>query len=161
MTEDQIQDQDVDLHDDNDVVEEAHDPKNAEAQSVAATDKASEVTKKAPARKGDNTKQDPMPKTKAGMMSAAVGAMQSMSKEKLSGVLGTLQAGTDPEAFDGDTIAESEIQYQADFSDDLNALVNEEATLSEDFKAKAEVIFEAAIKSKLAEEIDRLEEKYN
>ena len=32
MTEDQIQDQDVDLHDDNDVVEEAHDPKNAEAQ---------------------------------------------------------------------------------------------------------------------------------
>ena len=161
MTEDQIQDQDVDLHDDNDVVEEAHDPKNAEAQSVAATDKASEVTKKAPARKGDNTKQDPMPKTKAGMMSAAVGAMQSMSKEKLSGVLGTLQAGTDPEAFDGDTIAESEIQYQADFSDDLNALVNEEATLSEDFKAKAEIIFEAAIKSKLAEEIDRLEEKYN
>ena len=161
MTEDQIQDQDVDLHDDNDVVEEAHDPKNAEAQSVAATDKASEVTKKAPARKGDNTKQDPMPKTKAGMMSAAVGAMQSMSKEKLSGVLGTLQAGTDPEAFDGDTIAESEIQYQAYFSDDLNALVNEEATLSEDFKAKAEVIFEAAIKSKLAEEIDRLEEKYN
>ena len=160
--ENQIEeDQEVDLHDDNDVVEEAHDPKNAEAQSVAATDKAGEATKKAPARKGDNTKQDPMPKTKAGMMSAAVGAMQSMSKEKLSGVLGTLQAGTDPEAFDGDTIAESEIQYQADFSDDLNALVNEEATLSEDFKAKAEIIFEAAIKSKLAEEIDRLEEKYN
>jgi hypothetical protein len=33
--------------------------------------------------------------------------------------------------------------------------------LSEEFKEKAEVIFEAAIKSKLAEEIDRLEEKYN
>ena len=162
--ENQIEDQDIDLHDDNDVVEEAmtHDPKNAEAQSVAATDKAGEVTKKAPARKGDNTKQDPMPKTKAGMMSAAVGAMQGMSKEKLGGVLATLTAGTAPEAFDGDAIAEQEeINYSVDFSDDLNALVNEEATLSEDFKAKAEVIFEAAIKSKLAEEIDRLEEKYN
>jgi hypothetical protein len=69
------------------------------------------------------------------------------------------------ESFDeieGEAIAESEVlNYNVDFSEDLNALVNEEATLSEDFKAKAEVIFEAAIKSKLAEEIDRLEEKYN
>jgi len=165
MTEDQIiEDQEVELHDDdNEVVEGTHDPKNAEAQSVAATDKAGEATKKAPARKGDNTKQDPMPKTKAGMMSAAVGAMQGMSKEKLSGVLATLTAGTHADAFDGEEIAETaiDLDYKADFSEDLNALVAEEATLSEEFKEKAEVIFEAAIKSKLAEEIDRLEEKYN
>ena len=36
-----------------------------------------------------------------------------------------------------------------------------EATLSEEFKEKTAVIFEAAIKSKLAEEVDRLEERYN
>jgi hypothetical protein len=163
--ENQIEDQDVELHDEvtDEVMEEGtHDPKNAEAQSVAATDKATEVTKRAPARKGDNTKQDPMPKTKAGMMSAAVGAMQGMSKEKLSGVLGTLMAGTDPEAFEGEAIAEApELNYEVDFSQDLNALISEEATLSEGFKEKAGTIFEAAIKSKLAEEIDRLEEKYN
>ena len=46
----------------------------------------------------------------------------------------------------------------ADFEDDLEALVNEEATLSEGFKEKASVIFEAALKSKLSEEVDRLEE---
>ena len=163
MTEDQMTDQEIDIHDDdNEVVEGTHDPKNAEAQSVAATDKAGDATKRAPARKGDNTKQDPMPKTKAGMMSAAVGAMQGMSKEKLGGVLTTLMQSTDAEAFDGQKIAESpELDYKVDFSDDLNALVAEEATLSEEFKEKAEVIFEAAIKSKLAEEIDRLEEKYN
>ena len=163
--ENQIEDQDVELHDEvtDEVMEaNAHDPKNAEAQSVAATDKATEVTKRAPARKGDNTKQDPMPKTKAGMMSAAVGAMQGMSKEKLSGVLQTVMAGTDPEAFEGEAIAEApELDYQVDFSDDLNALISEEATLSDGFKEKAGTIFEAAIKSKLAEEIDRLEEKYN
>jgi hypothetical protein len=162
MTEDQIEDQDVELHDDdNEVVEEAHDLKNAEAQSIGATDKAGEATKKAPARKGDNTKQDPMPKTKGGMIAAAVGAMQGMNKEKLSGVLGTVMASTDADAFDGEAIAEEQIEYKADFQQDLNALVNEEATLSEEFKAKAETIFEAAIKSKLAEEIDRLEEAYN
>ena len=157
--------QDLELHDQvtDEVMEEAHDPKNAEAQAVAATGKAGDATKRAPARKGDNTKQDPMPRTKAGMMSAAVGAMQGMSKEKLSGVLTTLMQGTDAEAFAGKAIAEDkaeEFEYKADFSDDLNALVNEEATLSEEFKAKAETIFEAAIKSKLAEEIDRLEAKY-
>ena len=168
MTEDQKIDQEVDLHDDdNEVVEGTHDPKNAEAQSVAATDKAAGATSKAPrgaaagATAKDATKQDPMPKTKAGMMSAAVGAMQGMSKEKLSGVLGTLMAGTEAGAFDGNAIKEkSDFEYNVDFNSDLDALVSEEATLSDAFKEKAETIFEAAIKSKLAEEIDRLEERY-
>ena len=78
MTEDQVTDQEIDLHDDNDVVEEAHDPKNAEAQSVASVDKAGEATGSAPKRKGDNTKQDPMPKTKAALMANMVAKMQGM-----------------------------------------------------------------------------------
>ena len=162
MTEDQITDQEIDIHDDNEVVEATtHDPKNAEAQSVASVDKAAESGKKAGARKGDDTKQDPMPKTKAGLLSAMVGIMQGMNKESLM----AMYKAESFEDADGEAIAEKtaelNLDYKADFSEDLNALVNEEATLSEDFKAKAEVIFEAAIKSKLAEEIDRLEEKYN
>ena len=47
-----------------------------------------------------------------------------------------------------------------DFSDDLEALISEEATLSEGFKGKAAIIFEAAFKSKLTEEVDRLEAEY-
>jgi len=53
---------------------------------------------------------------------------------------------------------EAEIAY--DFSEDLEALTAEEATLSEGFKGKAQIIFEAAIKSKVASEVDRLEESY-
>lgn len=48
-----------------------------------------------------------------------------------------------------------------DFSDDLNVLIDDEATLSEEFKSKTAIIFEAAVKSKLREEVDRLEEEYN
>ena len=166
-----IEDQEVELHDEvtDEVMEAAtHDPANAEAQSVAAADKASEVT--GTAKRGaaagaaakDNMKQDPMPKTKAGMVGAAVTAMQGMSKEKLSGVLKTVMASTEADAFPGEAIAEApEFDYQTDFSDDLNALISEEATLSDGFKDKAATIFEAAIKSKLSEEIDRLEAKYN
>ena len=160
MTEDQMTDQEIDLHDDNEIVEaQTHDPKNAEAQSVASVDKAGEATGSAVKRKSDNTKQDPMPKTKAALMAAMVNRMGEMNKQTL---MAMYNENYDEETAEGEAIAEApKLDYQVDFSEDLNALVNEEATLSEDFKAKAEVIFEAAIKSKLAEEIDRLEEKYN
>ena len=60
-----IENQEEELHDEvTDEVVEAHDPKNAEAQSIAAVDKAGDATGSAPKRKGDNTKQDPMQKLK-------------------------------------------------------------------------------------------------
>lgn len=171
MTDKIENDQELELHDnvENEVVEEAHDPADAEKQSVDAADKATEAgpTAKrggaAGATASDSKKQDPMPKTKAGMVGAAVTAMQGMNKAKLAGVLKTVMDSTDEDAFDGDTLSEdqaSEFDYQGDFKDDLNALVAEEATLSNEFKDKAETIFEAAITSKLTEEIDRLEAKY-
>ena len=162
--ENQIEDQEIDLHDDNEVVEEAHDPKNAEAQSVASVDKAGEATGTAAKRKGDSGKQDPMPKmpgTKAGMINALYLKASSLKKEDLAAMYGKIMA-EDFDTEDG-VVVENDISinYQADFSDDLNAIMANEATLSEEFKEKTAIIFEAAIKSKLAEEIDRLEEKYN
>tara|TARA_R100000734_G_C3317044_1_gene109861 strand:+ start:1466 stop:2542 length:1077 start_codon:yes stop_codon:yes gene_type:complete len=165
--ENQIEDQDVELHDEvtDEVVEEAHDPKNAEAQSVASVDKAGDATGTAPKRKmaggtaADNTKQDPMPKTKAGMINAMYKEMSKMKKETLAASYHNMMKKEDVDVDEGEIIAE--IDYQVDFSQDLNALVESEATLSDEFKQKAETIFEAAIKSKLTEEIDRLEEKYN
>lgn len=119
---DQVEDQEVELDEE---IEEAHDPKNAEAQSVAATKKAGDATKKAPARKGDKSNSQPSELKPAG---------KAMKAEN--------------------------VEIDGDFSDDLNALVESEATLSEDFKAKTAVIFEAAVKSKIAEEINRLEAEY-
>jgi len=157
-----IDDQDIELHEDeNEIMEaQAHDPKNAEAQSIAAVDKAGEATGSAPKRKGDNTKQDPMPKTKAALIAGMVGKMQGMNKADLSAMFkGENYVSNDAE------LAEEEIKptanVEVDFKDDLKALVNEEATLSDAFKQKAETIFEAAINTKINVEIDRLEEKYN
>ena len=168
---DNIENQDVELHDDEEISEMKHDPKNAEAQSVASIDKAGDATGTAPTRKmaggtaADNTKKDPMVKTKAGMIAAMVHSMQKMDKKAINAMYGGMNDSTDPEAFDGDPIAEEEtknqVQVEVDFKDDLKALVNEEATLSDEFKQKAETIFEAAINTKVNAEIDRLEEKYN
>ena len=168
---DQVENQDVELQEnDEEISEMKHDPKNAEAQSVAATDKAADATGTAGARSmpggtaKDNTKKDPMPKTKAGMIAAMVQNLQGMNKKQLMKAY-TMYNSTDPEAFDGEPIAEDEVKQEAqvevDFKDDLKALVAEEATLSDEFKQKAETIFEAAINTKVNAEIDRLEEKYN
>jgi len=165
MTEDQmIEDQDIELHDDeNEIMEmQGHDPKNAEAQSVAAADKAGEATGKAKNRKGDNTKQDPMPKlTKAGMINAMYQEMNKMNKDKLQASYNSMMKKEDLDVEGNSVVETADFDYEVDFSEDLNAIMADEATLSEEFKEKTAIIFEAAIKSKLAEEIDRLEEKYN
>jgi hypothetical protein len=51
-------------------------------------------------------------------------------------------------------------EVQKKFKEDLDALVSSEATLSESFREKASVIFEAALASKIASEVNRLEEQY-
>lgn len=153
---DKIENQDVELND-NDVVE-AHDPKNAEKQSIAATKAAAGATKQAPARKGDKRNNEAMPKSKAGMISVAHDLMSEMTAEDLASVLSVIMG---EDAAEAASVAESrKVDINIDFTADLNALVESEATLSEEFKAKTAVIFEAAIKAKLSEEIDRLEDAY-
>jgi len=170
MTDINQENQDVELQESEEEISEMkHDPKNAEAQSVASIDKAGDATGTAPTRKmaggtaADNTKKDPMPKTKAGLIAAMVQHMQGKNKKSLQQMYD--MASTSPEAFDGEPIAEEEtknqVQVEVDFKDDLKALVNEEATLSDEFKQRAETIFESAINTKVNAEIDRLEEKYN
>ena len=48
-----------------------------------------------------------------------------------------------------------------DVKEDVDALVSGDETLSEAFKDKAATIFEAAVKSKVRNEIERLEGEYS
>lgn len=148
-------DQDVEL-DDNEVVE-AHDPKNAEQQSVDSVKAAEKAGPTAKSRKGDKSNSEPMPKSKAGMINAGYEYMSSLKTEELAVALSRLMDEAAGEA----VVAEARtVDVDIDFTADLNALVESEATLSDEFKSKTAIIFEAAVKSKLSEEIDRLEEAY-
>ena len=137
--------------DENEIVSEASlsdNPKDAEQASVTGVKAAANATK-----------QTQPPKTKAGMIQGLMTKMQSMSKSSLNANYGSMMKMNanyeEVEATD-EVIAEAEY----DFSGDLNALVESEATLSDGFKDKAATIFEAAVKSKLGEEIARIEESY-
>ena len=159
---DQIEDQEVELENEVEIEEaQAHDPKNAEAQSVASVKGAEGKGKTAKEPGGKGTPQEPMqklPGTKAGMINAMYMKASKMKKEELAGMYRKIMGETVAEEVEADD--QPIVEYQADFSQDLDALIESEATLSEEFKAKTAVIFEAAIKSKLSEEIDRLEENY-
>ena len=173
MTDNNTENQDVELQEtDEEISEMKHDPKNAEAQSIASVDKAGDAqvgtapqlgTNSPGATAKSNTKKDPMPKlTKAGMINAMFQKMKKSKKGNLEAMYAQVMKDH-VENEEEDAIIEDQpsIDYKADFKDDLKALVAEEATLSDEFKQKAEIIFEAAIQSKLTDEIDRLEEKYN
>ena len=101
----------------------------------------------------DEPKMD-MPKTKKGMEDVVIKAMKSMKKgdmEKLTASVMTSSYGSNEsvkkEALDIDSI---------DVTEDVNALIEGE-NLSEEFTAKATTIFEAAVKSKLRSEVERLD----
>ena len=119
-------------------------PKEVDGAKAAADDAAT-IKKSAPAKATP-------PKTKAGMINAMSMKMHKMKKEQLTAAYNAMHK----EGYEADDEAIAE----GTFDEDLKALVDSEATLSEGFKDKAEIIFEAALKSKLASEIDRLEEQY-
>mgnify|MGYP000092780882 CR=1 FL=1 len=114
----------------------------SEPESIASVDKAADATSKTS-----------LPKTKAGMLNAMYQTASKMKKGDLQAAYAKVceQAGVD---LDEDVAQENDTQSQ------LRAIVEGEATLSEEFKEKTALIFEAAVKTKLSEEVTRLEEQY-
>ena len=143
----------VELHDEkiNDIVEETLEEKTepkggstdvkapSEEDSVASVDKAAKATSKTN-----------LPKTKAGMINAMYKSMSKMKKADLQAAYGKVMEEMESE----------DLVIEANTTSEIEALVESEATLSEEFKQKTAVIFEAAVKSKLSEEVSRLEEQY-
>ena len=134
----------------NEIVEETLEeaaPENKDAttepEAIASVDKVADATSKtAP------------PKTKAGMINAMTNDLIKASKADVKVAYEKMYK---TEGFEN---AEAELAVEeVDTASELAAIVEGEATLSEEFKQKTSVIFEAAVKSKLSEEIS-LEENY-
>ena len=117
-----------------------------------------------------------MPKTKSGMIQAMYDNMNKMKKADIQAAYGKMMAamnGDDKEkeeAHNGHDDEEDKKKVKEavdqrvksiDVSDDVNALVSGDDSLSEEFKTKAATIFEAAVKSKVKSEIERLEGEYS
>ena len=99
------------------------------------------------------TKTAEAPKTKAGIIANTVEKLSSMKKEDLQAIY--------DELFNEEKVEEEKDPAVAiDVTEDLAALVAADANLSEEFKEKSAILFEAALTSRVAVEKEKLEEQY-
>jgi hypothetical protein len=97
------------------------------------------------------------PKTKSGIISATVDKLSSMKKEDLQAIYAKL---FNEEAEEIVVEEEATVISEEQVQEDLKALIESDANLSEDFKGKVATLFEAALSARLSEEKLKLEEKY-
>jgi len=163
------------------LVENENLDEEAEAEAEEVTEmhgKEEEEEEDEDDKKESKVKEITIPKTKAGVIQAAVEMLKKARKEdaqklfaKMSKMDESEDDGSVKKAIDAvkpekdksikakPSDASAKIE-SVDFEEDLDALVAEEATLSDEFRGKAGAIFEAVLTSKLSAQIDRLESEY-
>jgi len=112
-----------------------------------------------------------LPKLKSEILAGLVDHLKGLKKEDLAKIYGTQvigeEEGDDDEEDDEEEKEESKKVKESidqkiedlDVSQDVEALVQGEDELSEDFKTKAATIFETAIKSKVRSELEKIQEE--
>ena len=156
LDEAKVKEKDDDDEDDEEEVEESADEEDDEDDE----DEEPEV------------KEIVVPKTKAGVIQAAVDMLKAARKEdaqKIFAKMAKVDESEDDRSVDtsiksgpqkkADLKAKAKVEA-VDFEEDLDAVIAEEATLSDGFRGKAGAIFEAVLTSKLAHEVERLETEY-
>ena len=108
-----------------------------------------------------------MPKTKTEMMKELMKKMEMMKMKELKaqygGIMSMMQKEMGHEETEADKLKKESVENRLksiDVSEHVNALMNGEGDLSEEFKRKAATVFEAAVKSKVRSEVERMEDEY-
>ena len=170
-----------DVQAEEEVVEEAQSEEESEEISEeSAEEDLEEGMKKKKEEEMEESAPIATPKTKAGVIQAAVDMLKGVKKEDAQKLFAKMVAvsedeveeDNDQEVGDYDKAMKAslpkkknELKAKAkveaiDFEEDLDTIIKEEATLSDGFREKAATIVEAVLTSKLAESVDRLEAEY-
>ena len=114
----------------------------------------------------DEAPVEEMPKTKDAMINAMYEKMKGMKAGELKAAYGNIKMAMDaPDEESDEDKAKSEAvearMKSIDVAEHVEALLTGEGDLSEEFKTKAATVFEAAVKSKVRSEVERMEEEYS
>ena len=165
------------LNDEEQVVEGTEEEVVEETEVSEESVEDLEEAKKAKEEDMEESKEVSIPKTKAGVIQAAVDMLKSARKEDAQKLFAKMtkidevdedndaEVAEYDKAMKGSLPKKNEVKAKAkvesmDFDEDLDTIISEEATLSDGFRDKASTIFEAVLTSKLAEEVERLEAEY-
>lgn len=157
----EVDDEEGEVEDEDDDDDDDDDDEKSESKHKKMAKEGAEYDGQKAADETEKSIEKSKPKTKAGMIKAMYDNMSKMKANDLSDAYDTM--------FDGGKAADeteksidksSSDAAKANFKEDLDALVDGEETLTEDFRGKAAIIFEAAVKSKVSALSEELEEQY-
>ena len=106
-----------------------------------------------PVSEGDEEEVSEMPKLKADLVNSVYEQLKGMKKDDLVNSYKSIAS-----SYDDDMKEEVEADH---FAEDLKVLAEADQNLTEDFKAKASILFEGAVANKVAEIKESLEVKYS
>tara|TARA_B100001063_G_C16716176_1_gene530860 strand:- start:189 stop:1322 length:1134 start_codon:yes stop_codon:yes gene_type:complete len=142
------------------VKEEEEDEKDSDEDDEEEVDESSEEDDE---EDEDEVEEVAIPKTKAGVINAALEMLKKARKDEAQQLFAKMVKQVSEDDGQKKAVKSESTEHEVkdvDFGEDLDLIVSEEATLSDGFRDKAGAIFEAAYKSKVSAEIDRLESEY-
>ena len=109
-----------------------------------------------------------VPKSKGAIMASMNKKMENMSAKELKAQYEKVMSAFEVDEGEHEETEEEKVKKESvenrlksiDVSEHVNALMNGEGDLSEEFKRKAATVFEAAVKSKVRSEVERMEDEY-
>ena len=163
------QDSSDEKEDDEEEVEEAKTSKSSIKKEEGEEEEGDEEEEPEPEEEEEAVKKEevtPVPKTKNGMLKSVYEKLNSLKKDQLAAQYETILKATDLVTED-DEKEEEKVESKRtkaaikaedlniDVKDDVEALVQGEDGLTEEFKQKASTIFEAAVQAKVLEEVNK------
>ncbi len=157
LVETEVEDEEVVAEDTEEVVEAKAKVKEEEEDGEEESDDEGEKPEE---EEEEEPVEVTVPKTKAGVINAAVEMLKKAKKVEAQAIFKKMVTNEGVEVVEATEEDEGTDVSHIEYSEDLDALVSEEATLSDGFRDKAGIVFEAALQSKVSAEIDRLESEY-
>jgi hypothetical protein len=159
-----------DEKEDEEEVEEGKSTKASVKKEEGEEEEGDEEEEPEPEEEEESVKKEevtPVPKTKNGMLKSVYEKLNSLKKDQLAAQYETILKATDLVTEDDEKEEEEKVESKRtkaavkaedlniDVKDDVEALVQGEDGLTEEFKEKASTIFQAAVQAKVLEEVNK------
>ena len=161
VKEDEEEDEDLDVVAEDEEIEEEDEDVVTEAEEEDDDEEDEEDDDEEDLEAGY---EDTLPSTKKAMIELLVKGMNKLTKEQIraahKNILTTVESAKASKKEESARAVKVKEGIKVNVEDDVEALLNGEEDISEEFKKKTTTIFEAAVREKVETEVDRLEKEY-
>ena len=164
VKEDEEEDEDLDVVAEDEEIEEDEDVEEAHNGHDDEDDEEEDDDEEDDEEDLEAGYEDTLPSTKKAMIELLVKGMNKLTKEQIrtahKNILTTVESAKASKKEESARAVKVKEGIKVNVEDDVEALLNGEEDISEEFKKKTTTIFEAAVREKVETEVDRLEKEY-